>query len=396
MRAYAVLLAVALAPGLAGANMAPFEDTGKTIRLVSSEDIQLKSEEVKIVPGRGPFLMEPEEINSDFWLHGGMRGCYLVDYRCKFVLHNRAKKAVKIQVGFPLAEANQFWGGPPELNADDVTDFVLRHRFIVRDTDQTYHVRYVAHDEKKKLLAIFLWDMTFQADETRELNVAYEMPAFVAPGTANIDGKPHSMEKEAGAKNYWIVEGGLGEWFWYVTETGRSWAGPIEHAKFQVYVGGFERFLPDRSETTSKPNRPPEKGVTYGTWGLIHREVSPAGWKEDRGVLTWEFQDYRPEKPIAVNYLITVFPRMRDAVPSFIRFVLGEKPRPEDIADLREIYLAWWGIVPKSEPVRQFVSQQCWYSPKDGMTVDKLTPEQKAIAAELERRAVAAKTGKDK
>ena len=102
-------------------------------------------------------------------------------------------------------------------------------------------------------------------------------------------------------------------------------------------------------------------------------------------MVTWEFRNYRPGNAIGVVYTLSILPKKPEAVPSFAKLLLGNRPSQEDLSDLGEIYLAWWGIAPKSKSVRQFVSNQRWYTPKDGMTADKLTAEQRAVVAALEQ-----------
>jgi hypothetical protein len=232
--------------------------------------------------------------------------------------------------------------------------------------------------------------MTFQADEVRELNVAYEIPMAVALVDTRKDQGIEIRRISYSKKWYSELEMAIAEGLDYVTETGQSWAGPIEHAKFEVHVREFERYLADRCIVeTKEPKADHERGKTYFDWHiknrLIHRAVGPDGWKEKDGVLTWDFTNYRPEEGIGVGYTLTILPKTPESVPSFVKSVLGDKPSKEDLNALREIYLAWWGISPKSESVRRFVSNQRWYVSKDGMTADKLTAEQKAVIAALER-----------
>ena len=172
MRRLTVFLFMVLAPSFAYANAGIFEGSGHTIKLVHSEDVQLRSETVRIIPGRG------------WYLFNGSVGDR-VDYECKFVLKNRSKEPVTIQVGFPLT--SQFLKYGDDWKAEDATALVLKYRFIVRDNDRTYHVRFVPHDQAKTLGAIFLWDMTFHGEEVRELNVAYEIPMAMGLGDTMKD-----------------------------------------------------------------------------------------------------------------------------------------------------------------------------------------------------------------
>jgi hypothetical protein len=417
-------LTTAFTPFCGSANTGIFEGSGHTIKLVKSEDVEMRSEDVTIVPGRGPFLFNDSAMDR-------------VEYRCKFVLHNRSKKRVAIQVGFPLN--SQFMGPPGNPDEYDETTLVLKYKFIVRDKGKTYHVRFVPRDKDKKLATIFLWDMSFEGDEVRTLHVAYEIP--MATGLSNTDNKwPEVRYAKAW---YWsTLTPCLYEGVDYVTVTGQSWAGPIRNATFRLNVSGFEQYLRNRFlleqsalareklaafqkadreyETTMRKSikgrveeanslakkegrsGPPvseselealldEEMRTrrFDYWHirdrLIYRQTGPDGWKEKDGTITWEFKDYQPREPIRVSYFLTTLPKTPDGIPSFVKAVLGKTPSRGDLSDLREIYLAWWGIVPKSKSVREFVSNQVWYSPKSDMTVDKLTAEQKAVVSAIEK-----------
>jgi hypothetical protein len=264
--------------------------------------------------------------------------------------------------------------------------------------------------------------MSFAANETRTVNVAYEIPMAMAAGDTTKDSAVRYAKPWYQRLTICIYEG-----LEYVTVTGQSWAGPIHKAKFTVEAAGFERYLadrciiegrsPTREELAEAKNGYKEEAAqleesirngdadgdpatlrTYlknSTWlnlfdwhvkdCLIYRQVSPKDWREKDGQIVWEFKDYRPKEPIAISYFLTVLPKTAERVPSFIESLFDDSPTGDDLSDLREIYLAWWGVPPKSKSVREFVSDQRWYSPKDGMTPDKLTAEEKAVVAAIER-----------
>jgi hypothetical protein len=217
---------MALTPCTALANTGIFEGSGHTIKLVRSKDVEMQSEDVTIVPGRGPFLF-----------NGGVAD--RVEYQCKFVLHNRSRKTATIQVGFPLN--SQFMEVPSVAETYDPTELVLKYKFIVRDNDRTYHVRFVPHDKDQGLSSIFLWDMSFAGDEVRKLNVAYEIPMAMALATTDKDWEVRDAKSWYPRLMMCIYEG-----LEYVTVTGQSWAGPIHSAKFTLEVAGFEQYLADR------------------------------------------------------------------------------------------------------------------------------------------------------
>ncbi len=369
-----IAIVVVLAPGLAYANAGVFEGSGHTVKLIRSENVQLRSEKVMIIPGRGRFLFD-----------GGVGGMDRVQYYCTFVLKNRSPKAVTVQVGFPLT--SEFARGDA-WKAEDATNLVFQYKFIARDGDKTYHVRFVPHDQDEKLGAIFLWDMTFQANETRELRVAYEIP--MAMGLATTANSPQAAVREKGKAWFTTLESAMGEGLEYITVTGQSWAGPIENATFEVYVGGFEKYLAQRGFLDALPPSiaaDDKKAGSRSSWniksGLVHRQIDPAGWKEKDGVLRWEFKNYRPKDAISVSYIQTFLPSKAEDMSLFAG-VLGDKPSAEDFRDLREILLASWGIVPEHEAIRRFAAAQVWYKPKSGLTVEKLDAQQKAALSALE------------
>jgi hypothetical protein len=384
-------------------NVGVFAGSGHTIKLVHSADVQMVSEEVTIVPGRGRFLFD-----------GTVPGMNRVEYRCKFTLKNRSAKPVAIQAGFPLD--SQFFRSPNTTKKADEADIVLQYKFIARDQDKTYHVRFVPCDAAKHLAAIFLWDMDFQAGETRELRVAYEMPISMslASGAKEEHGQKYAKHW------YGNLEAGLVESFGYVTETGRSWAGPVEKAEIHVYLGGFEKYLSARrvvENPEASEEHPDGKGSRQGfldsyckDW-LMHRQIEPKGWTEKDGTVTWQFKGSVPEGPVAVSYLLVGVPQSVDGLRALVQSTLVAKPAApgpkadnpfadaeakeaveisasklaDNLADLREILLASWGIAPHREPVRAFAANQVWYAPKSGATEQGLTPQQKRVLSELDR-----------
>ena len=192
---------------------------------------------------------------------------------------------------------------------------------------------------------------------------------------------------------YMAMEMAITEWFEYVTVTGRSWAGPIEHATFEVNLGGFEEYLAHREIIEASPPSPAdvENAKARGVFNwilkdrMIHRQISPDGWKEKDGIIRWEFKNYRPKDAISVRYVLTILPKKADDVSSFVATVFDDKPSAENVRDLREIFLATWGIAPEHEAIRQFAANQVWYKPKGGLTVDKLEAEQRAVLSAIDR-----------
>ena len=349
----------------ARANVGVFAGSGQTIQLVHSADVQMVSEEVLVVLGRGRFLFD-----------GTVPGMDRVEYQCKFTLKNRSAKAATIQVGFPLD--SEFFG-PGDMNKPGA-DAVLEYKFIARDEDKTYHVRFVPYDTTKRLAAIFLWDMEFRAGEARQLRIAYEMPMSMSLASA---AKGQHKGKHA-KKWYRNLENGLVEHCGYVTETAKSWAGPVEKAEIRVYLGGFEKYLSERRvvEQPELAVKGQHSSLGFPTgyckdW-LTHRQIEPKGWTEKDGMVTWHYKGRAPDEPLAVSYLLVAVPQSVDGLHSLVQSALikkrdaseAEADKPldskkleeawtalshemDDLNDLREIIMASWGIVPEQERVAQ-------------------------------------------
>ncbi len=318
---------------------------------------------------------------------------------CKFVLKNLSKKPVKVHVGFPLDREVHGTGPAP-----DATDMVMSYHFIARDADNTYHVQYVTGD-KSKYNELFLWDMTFASEETKVLQVGYIIPmSYTAAVT--LRGKidlPLRPEKPWHA----MLEGCIVEHFSYITETGSSWAGPIEKATFRVEAGSFEWFLDRRptenaiemalfaAQFAAQPKAKPDPELMKKMMGgppetslsvAAYRDVSPDGWKQDseHGAITWEFRNFRPGPPLRLRYYSVLFPRDTKSCDEWVRLVLGAKPAKADLLELREITAAFYGIAPQSESAKKFAVQQIWYHPKSGLRESELSDNQQAVLKSLD------------
>jgi hypothetical protein len=337
---------------LVHANAGIFAGSGHTVELVKTEKVQLVSEDVTIIPGRARWAFD-----------GGGGSMDRVEYVCKFQLRNLTEERVDVQVGFPLD--SQFMKEPYDPKEYDELDLVIRYKFLARDKEKTYHVRYAPGDGD--LRSIFLWDMAFAPGETRELVVAYEMP--ISMGLA-------STAKARGelAKPWYVnAEFALVEEFRYVTRTGRSWAGKIEKARFRVALEGFEEYVRNRGFFDGEP----QKGMeAFPRNARVFRRIEPSGWREEEHCITWEFEGEVPEGPLRVGFYVTGLPTKPEDVPKFVKSLLGEKPAEEDLADLKEILLATFGVPPTTPRVRDFVARQVWYEEGSGA---ELTPLQRAL-----------------
>ena len=354
------------------ANAGVFFGNGHTVRLDSTDEIQLVSEEVTIEPGRGRML----STGTDW-----------VDYTCKFELRNLTDEEVEIQVGFPLTA--QLHGYTSAENYDEI-ELVQRHRFIARDDVETYHVRFVARDEEDRFRRLFLWKMEFAPGETKTLHVSYGMNMSVM---LHVTCKPDAEREygRRGSETSWMrdLDAAMLQFFGYVTETGASWAGEIESARFRIATQFYEHDLRRRGWDEPIPGEPPPNPGLRAGPKLWHRTIEPGGgtpWvlrEGDPPVGTeWVLEPFEPGPVITVRYFHTLFPRSPDAMRNFARRLAAEEDA--DLGQLREIVLAWHGIEAQSESVRAFVEDQVWYEPSQGKTEEDLSTQEAALLAAID------------
>lgn len=196
------------------------------------------------------------------------------------------------------------------------------------------------------------------------------------------------------------------EHFNYITETGRSWAGPIEKATFRVEMGGFERYL-DRRPTV--PGRDlalfakqldiesqislidaPKKEIKdlfseTKFAATLYREVSPDEGKYDseRGLMTWEYRNFQPGPDLRFQYYFVMIAEDATDCDAWVSLVLGAKPKKTDVLELREIAAAFYGIAPHTESAKKFAGQQIWYHPKKGMRESELSKKRQDLLKRL-------------
>ncbi len=376
------------------ADVGVFMGNGQNLRQVTSEKIQLLSIDVTIIPGRGHFLFD-----------GSVSGMNRVKYHCNFELKNLTDKTAKVQVGFPVD--SQFAKQPYPRNRKTAKEWVLQYAFIARDEKNTYHVDFTRQDMQKKFQAIFTWEMSFAPGETKNLTVQYTLTMSM---TLAHTGKNHDYYKVPKWRWKHVVNGGILEYFGYVTETGSSWAGKVQKATFTVVTGPFEKYLDWRGMleegvddlTEEVKKKMARRFPIQSPWWF--RKIIPEGWKpvkiSDVDAIRWEHTDFKPREPIAVRYYYTLLPRFAKDVDLFIdtffnpkRYEMegdpGEKISPVIFADLvsmKEIMLATYGKKPKDKIAREFAENQVWYNPKKDFSMMDLTAEQRAILKAFDRR----------
>jgi len=343
------------------ANAGIFAGLGQSIELTKTEQIQMVSEDITIIPGRGKSLFK-----------GDLSGMDIVDYLCKFKLKNITNTTVNVQIGFPLNADSLKWRNKENTKTSEM---VAEYKFIAQEEGHIYNVRYVPGDIRKKLKHLFLWDMKFLPNEEKELLISYSMHISCA---AAIPFKTYmSYEKEW----YGKLECCLLEWFGYVTETAKSWAGPVGKANFKVYIKGFDEYINRRPlyEDLTLDEFIRQDRRNFPVYNpLIFRMTEPTKWQTDKqGFLTLTYKDYKADENLMFYYYILPFPRniadverlMKNLTKSYnlkIKDIIFTKA---DYEDLRDIFLEFNGKKTGNKRIQKFVENQKWYGQEKQMLI---------------------------
>jgi hypothetical protein len=359
------LLLVAVLQGYACADVGVFAGTGQNIHLSTNADVQMVSQDVSIIPGRGRFLFD-----------GSVAGMDVADYRCTFQLRNESEREVKLQVGFPLN--SQFLRAPYKSSASTV-ELVASYKFLVQESERIYSVRYEKATQQASFENVFLWDMTFSANEVKTLDVSYSLPISMSLSRTFRDGTKSSYDRPW----YSEMEACVVEYFGYVTETARSWKGNVESAKLTIQVSGFETYLNQRG-TLERPSGDERQGA-YPILQKpeVFRSVSPEGWtKDSNGSIHWESTDSEPDAGVVVAYSVLRIPKSDADTRILLRHLFKTDPTQDDIRDLEDMIREYHGQKTENRRIKAFLENQIWYPksesteiPEEPMTVLKQVRE---------------------
>ncbi len=161
IKAGLTILLLTFVSQISAANSGIAAGRGHSITLISSDNIKMVREVVTITPRRGPFLFD-----------GSVKGMNRVEYDCLFELKNLNKNPTKIQVGFPLDDESH---SHPHNKNQTVEDLVSQYKFKVQEGKKTHSIRHSRNEKKQKLNNLLLWDLKFEAEETKIIRVSYTM-----------------------------------------------------------------------------------------------------------------------------------------------------------------------------------------------------------------------------
>lgn len=368
-----LLAFLCLFPSNVFANAGLFGGNGQTVSLESTEKVQMVSEDVDI------YLARAEQPVT-----GGMKW-ETVDkahYTCHFELKNLTDKDVTVSVGFPLVGDNYALPHYNEKNEDiNQGKIISQFNFIAGTTHGTYPIRYVRTDVKKQFTHIFLWEMTFKANETINLLVSYSMRGYYGLGMTQK--KPYLFGRNRYGYGFEYLsefDTAITQIFGYVTATGKSWHGAIEKATFTIHVGEYEKYLEKRGASEID-----EDYVYYrqqqarAPFSALYRRITPAGWSEqgekNKRVVVYRFTDFKPEMEISIQYAFLLIPRNLNDYRKTVSILKENYNKNRAMLkantlsewdmnaekNIADIILEYYGISTNNAAIKPFLERQIWY-----------------------------------
>lgn len=349
------------------ANVGIYFGSGHTLKLKTSSQIQLVSEDVS--------------INAFPWSAGGSSHG-VATYIGQYVLKNLTSELTTIKVGFPIDSDDSIERARTGLwRSDLVTELVLNLGFIARDETDTYHVG-LGLDAIIPSRWILHWKMTFGAHETRKLTIRYQLPIAFELASARRDPEKveslGDLEKALGGCLIYHVD--------YITETGASWAGLIEGAVFRVNVEPFRRYLEEKTFAQLFGGASGSKwpGTLLHLKPRVFIRAMPDGWRDSEHGLLLSLKDYKPGPPVSIRLIATFIPNTPEALGLVIQNAYGPKPRQDELMRFREILLAAMGKPAVAEDEAHLVEQFLWYRPNERFSIGCLAAKDRAILEKLD------------
>lgn len=365
------LMAFALSSliGTAEANVGIYYGSGHTLKLISTSKVQLVSEDVTIEAV--PFVRPPTMIGR-------------AHYRGQYVLKNISSEPVSMKVGFPIDSGTMSERVAAQGTPEQLAKFVVDLGFLVRDEARTYHLE-VARSSGFARRYIFHWDMKLEPGETRTLHIRYQLPISL---TAASSLREPDKDRVSLSQLEKTLEPAIRVFFAYITETGASWAGPIESARFSVEFKDLKETISNKTfaDMFGAPGEEKDKPAMLRK-PTVFVKTSPDRFNSTKNeTAQWYSAPYEPGDPIRVDFWLTWIPNHPAHLPFFIEAAYKtSKPPREKLVQLRDVLLCSMGKRAASEKVAQIVERFVWYEPKEGFDEAKLSPSQKKMLRALDR-----------
>ena len=377
-------------------NAGVFRGYGQAPVLEKSSEVQMVEEEVIMIPRRGDYPMDLSCRNFD-----------RMDFRCRFRLRNLSDREVELQVGFPLSTEAVFFHDPGEINQSEI---ISRFAFTAGTRETVYKVRFVPWDKERRFSNLFLWEMKFAPGEEIELLVNYTMEGYLGLGMTRRE-RDFSNLVNYQCEYLEFMSSGISQTQSYVTETGSSWAGEIEKARFRYYHRDFENYLArrgaweeteaEREKREAEAKKHPEDFIRLMSpampmtriWSPSVEKWQPGGEGSNAGrYVEVVYQPFNPEEQrrISFEYAFTLIPLNEEQFEAYCETIKNfleveirrrnrfkeEKPEvyeklwktrhlepysPAVRRNLADVVLEFHGIARNNPEIADFLADQYWY-----------------------------------
>ena len=344
-----LIVSLVLLTQIGFANIGVFSGDGFSLEFQKNNNIALLNEEVIVTPTRGEVLF-----------NGTFDGMDKVKYKCKFTLKNKNKNSIRVRVAFPL---NSDQVKLKEQMPKSKMELISFYNFIAQDKYQIFDVKYKKETKSKEYKNLFIWDIDFNPNETKEVYISYSMPISMNVISAGLKLSYNSSYKKDW---YVLLQRSIIEYFGYVTKTALTWSDDTKSAFFKINSKHFEEYLKNRPFMEISSQSLVEKTMRkFASWNspAIFRDIIGFNFEDSNNSLvyrTTKAEDF--QKGFIVRYYILNLPRDVYSLESLIESLrLKGFNTKEDIEDLTDILKEFNSIKTNNKNIKTFLENQVWY-----------------------------------
>lgn len=327
-------------------NAGIFVGYGHTVKLISTSKIQLLNETILINSGTS-WVSKPA-FNGNF---------QHATFDCKFLLANLTDSSQRVTCGFPLNSQFFILDYPME----ELEPLIDDYQFTVISSGKQLETKFFREDIDGEFKSIFLWDLSFEPNEQLILEVKYRLGNSVGLSLTCLDYQARNYERP------WLqkLEECYRENIGYVTETAKSWHGPIEKAEFTVSLEKIEKCFDHPFE---------DRRIVYENDGkeiieepilnpIVFRKMTPPKWVcQSEHIYKLEIENSKPEENLHfVYYHLRRFPKGASDAKRLISFLSQFDFSLEDYDLLKYVFMAFNGDKVDNPELQSFLSNQIWF-----------------------------------
>ena len=327
-------------------NAGIFVGYGHTVKLISTSKIQLLNERILINSGTS-WISKPA-FNDNF---------QHATFDCQFLLANLTDSPQSVSCGFPLNSQFFILDYPME----ELEPLIDDYQFTVISSGKQLEVKFFREDIDGEFRSIFLWDLSFEPNEKLVVDVRYRIRNSVGLSLTCLDYQARDYDRA------WLqkLEECYRENIGYVTETAKSWHGPIEKAEFTANLEKMEvcfnyPFEDKRQVYECDGRKIIEENILNP---VVFRKMTPQNWRRTKEhTYTFEIENSKPEENLHfVFYHLRRFPKTSSDTTRLISFLSQFDFSFEDFDSLKDLFMAFNGEKVDNPELQSFLRNQIWF-----------------------------------